>query len=155
MKINTRILSIVMVCSIISSSCGTLGGTFSESSTNAASIGSTIGSILLGFYLDKQSGSLDLSSGDTLLQLAKLVASTSTLKSSLNDPTFLTEAAAGLVKGTKQNVTENNAVVILDKLVRMDFGNVVQKVVSKDPPIDIEASEIKSSLLSVLGLIGK
>jgi len=154
MKQKATILSVAMACAVLLGSCGTTGAGIvsavagdttaaTTAATDAATVGSNIGTSLLALYKEKKSaGGLNLNSAASILQLASLAENVSTLKSNLKNKTYLAEAAAGLVSGSAQTVSEANAPTILNTLAGASTTSA-------------DASSLSTALTSILPLLGK
>lgn len=126
-----KVLCAVSILALLSlSSCGVLAGSSNTQSTssnsNGFSIGSTIGSILkvlLELYVSN--GSLNMKDPTTLLNLATLATSYSSVQDNLSNQTVYDNVAKGIVSGSQQKVTEANVGTILTALQKLDFAAIL------------------------------
>ena len=116
-KILSAIAALTIVA-VMTTSCGLLGN--SASNANASTSGSTTGNALtalLAQYL--KDGKLDTSNLSNLINLATLASSIQNLKGKLGNSSILSDFAAGLVKGSNNQISETNSSTITNILAQL------------------------------------
>lgn len=155
MKAKLSLVAIVMAGFILFGACGSTNS-LATSTSPAYISGSSFGSSLLSIYSQyKQNGKIDFKNASTLLQLAQLASSCSTIKENLKNKDFYSNFVQGAVIGSQQNITQNNAGGIINALTGLDFGGITQAASGSGTVSSNTASTVTNTLTSLFSLFGK
>jgi hypothetical protein len=126
-------------------SCGMLGN--SAANANTSTSGSTTGNLLtalLAQYL--KDGKLDTSNLTNLINLASLASSIQSLKGKLGNNSALSDFAAGLVKGSNNQISNTNSSTITNILAQLanniDLSSLASLLTRAGDVTEAEAAQI-------------
>lgn len=118
MKLLKYLFLVSLVFSFVS--CNTLSNVAS-SNTAANATGTACGELLADMHSNyKSAGKFDLSNTQNLTNTIKLAGYYKTLKANQNDSSYKKAFAAGLVTGSNNLITSENAMDVVEKILNMD-----------------------------------
>lgn len=118
MKKTGILLLFAAVLTIVS--CGTMSD-IASSDTAANTSGASCGKLMSEMYSDyKTAGKVDITNSNTLLNVIELGGYYRTLKSHENDSAYKKAFAAGLVTGSNNLITSENAMSVVESLLDLD-----------------------------------